>query len=300
MLDLNKCRLCPRECGADRINGGTGFCGAGAVIKAARVALHMWEEPCISGKNGSGAVFFSHCAMKCVFCQNFGISHNGDGYYLTAPELADELLRLEAMGAHNIDLVTPSHYAPQIKAALDTAKSRGLTLPIVYNCGGYESVDTIKSLNGYIDIYMPDMKYYDDRYAVRYSAAPGYFKTCAAAIAEMFTQTGANTFDENGMMTRGVLVRHMLLPGLLLDSKHIMDYLYKTYGDNIYISIMSQYTPSGNAEDFPELNRKINPRAYLALVDYCVKIGIKNAFTQEITSADAGFIPEFYGESREC
>ena len=299
MNALNKCALCPRNCGMNRLNGKTGFCGADDKIKIARSALHMWEEPCISGKNGAGAVFFSHCTMKCAFCQNYKISHVGNGYYLTENELADEFLRLQSEGAHNINLVTPSHYAPQIVRALDAAKSRGLTLPVVWNCGGYETTDTIKMLDGYVDVYMPDMKYYDDKYAVKYSAAPKYFKTCAAAIREMFNQVGKNQFNENGIMTRGILVRHMLLPGLLLDSKRIMDYLHTEYGDDIYISIMSQYTLSGDLEKFPELNKKIDPRAYDALVDYCAKIGITNAFVQDINSSDTGFIPDFYGDIKK-
>ena len=292
---LNCCALCPRECGTDRLNGKTGFCGADGKIKIARSALHMWEEPCISGENGSGAVFFSHCTMKCVFCQNYKISRHGNGYYLTENGLAEEFLRLQGEGAHNINLVTPSHYVPEIIRALDIAKSCGMSLPVVYNCGGYESAKTLKMLDGYIDVYMPDMKYYSDKYAVKYSSAPGYFKICAAAIDEMLRQTGKNKFDENGIMTRGVLVRHMLLPGLLLDSKRIMDYLHSAYGDDIYISIMSQYTPSGELERFPELNRKINPRAYSALVDYCAEIGITNAFVQDVYSSDEKFIPDFYG-----
>ncbi len=295
-MDLGHCALCPRHCGADRRNGKTGFCGADDRIKTARIAPHMWEEPCISGKNGSGAVFFSHCTMKCVFCQNRKINHNGNGYYITREELAEEMLRLRDAGVHNINLVTPSHYVPQIIGALDTARARGLSLPVIYNCGGYETEDTIKALDGYIDVYMPDMKYFDDRYAIKYSAAPDYFKTCAAAIRAMLSQVGVNRFDKNGMMTRGVLVRHMLLPGLLLDSKRVIDYLHTAFGNDIYISIMSQYTPSGDLKKFPELNRKINKRAYDALVNYCVKTGIENAFVQESSSADAEYIPDFYGD----
>ena len=290
---LNKCALCPRGCGVDRLNG-KGFCGADGKIKIARCALHMWEEPCISGKTGSGAVFFSHCTMKCAFCQNYKISHGGNGYYLTEAGLADEFLRLQNEGAYNINLVTPSHYAPQIIRALHIAKSRGMTLPVVYNCGGYETVETLKMMDGYVDVYMPDMKYYSDKYAVKYSSAPRYFETCAAAINEMFRQVGRNQFNKNGILTRGVIVRHMLLPGLLLDSKRIMDYLHTTYGDDIYISIMSQYTPSGDLGKFPELNRPIDPRAYDALVDYCAKIGVINAFVQDIRSSGEGFIPDFY------
>lgn len=295
-MNLKNCRLCPRNCGADRTRGNNGYCRAGASAKIARSAPHMWEEPCISGENGSGAVFFSHCNMQCVFCQNYKISRLGMGYEITEAELAAEFLRLEGLGVHNINLVTPTHFVPQIIRTIDTAKSAGLSIPVIYNTGGYETVETIEMLNGYIDIYMPDIKYYSDEYAVKYSAAPGYFKTASAALEKMLEQTGANVFDENGMMQRGVLVRHMLLPGLLNDSKKIIDYVFNSCGDNVYLSIMSQYTPSGDLSRCGELNRRVNPRAYNALVDYCARKGIKNAFIQEPSSANSCFIPDFYGD----
>ena len=292
-----KCTLCPRGCGADRRNGSAGFCHADKNVKIARAALHFWEEPCISGKNGSGTVFFSNCTMKCVFCQNHEISTGGKGYTVSEKELAEIFLDLQSQGANNINLVTPTHYAPQIINSLDIAKSKGLNIPIAYNCGGYESVDTLRMFKGYIDIYMPDMKYYRDKYAIRYSSAPNYFNTAKAALHEMYSQVGRAVIDENGIMKKGMIVRHLMLPGLMLDAKKIADYLYNTYGDNIYISLMNQYTPIIHSEKFPELNRRTERKYYDALVNYCAEMGMENVFIQGEESANEEFIPEFYGEN---
>lgn len=289
---LSSCKLCPRKCGADRLNGQKGFCGAGKSVKIARSALHFWEEPCISGKRGSGTVFFSNCTMKCVFCQNYKISSGGAGHEVSEAELAEKFLELQNDGANNINLVTPTHYVPQIITALEKAKNNGLTLPILYNTSGYENVETLKMLDGLIDIYMPDMKYYSDKYAVKYSLAPDYFNIASKAVEEMFRQTGKPVFKD-GIMQKGVLVRHLMLPNLLFDTKKIMDYLYKTYGDDIYISIMSQYTPLDNVKTYPELNKKLNTRHYDAMVEYCMNLGIKNAFIQEGDAAKESFIPDF-------
>lgn len=289
---LKNCVLCPRRCGADRSNGETGFCGATDKIKIARSALHFWEEPCISGKNGSGTVFFSHCSMKCVFCQNYEISAQSMGYEVTPDELADCFLDLERQGANNINLVTPTHYVPQIINAIKTAKKNGLALPILYNTSGYENVETLRTLSGLIDIYMPDMKYMSDKYAVRYSGAPDYFNIASKAIAEMFRQVGTPIFKD-GIMQKGVIVRHLMLPGLLFDTKHIIDYLYKTYGDNIFISLMSQYTPLEHVKKYPELYRRLNPKHYEAMIDYCSSLGITNAFIQEGDTSKESFIPSF-------
>lgn len=293
---LKNCNLCPRRCGVNRTGGETGYCGAGKDIKIARAALHYWEEPPISGKNGSGTVFFSYCNLGCVFCQNYKISHEHNGKIVTAEELKDIFIGLQKDGANNINLVTPTHYVPQIKTALTEAKRDGLTVPILYNCGGYESVEALKMLDGLIDIYMPDMKYYSDKYAVRYSNAPQYFYCASKAIDEMYRQTGKNVFDKNGMMKRGVLVRHMLMPGMLFDSKKILDYLYGRYGDNIFISIMNQYTPMPGSAKYPEINRKVDKKYYETLVDYAGKIGITNAFVQSGEAIGESFIPEFYNE----
>lgn len=293
---LKSCRLCPRACGANRTVGNVGYCKAGKEIKIARAALHFWEEPPISGENGSGTVFFSYCNMGCVFCQNYGISHEHHGRTVTEGELAEIFIDLQKSGANNINLVTPTHYVPQIKSALITAKKNGLAVPVVYNCGGYESVEALKMLDGLVDIYMPDMKYCSDKYAIKYSNAPGYFAYACEAIEEMYRQTGKNVFDENGLMKSGVLVRHMLMPGMLFDSKKILDYLYGKYGDNIYISIMNQYTPMPNAKNFPEINRRVDKKYYETLVDYAEKLGITNAFVQSGEAIGESFIPEFWDE----
>lgn len=288
-----QCNICPRRCGADRENGSLGFCGASNKIRIARAALHFWEEPCLSGKNGAGTVFFSHCNMKCVYCQNYRISTRGAGHEVSIGELAEIFLDLQSQGANNIDLVTPTHYALDIAEAVKKAKNSGLHIPVLYNCGGYESVETLKRLEGLIDIYMPDMKYYRDKYAVKYSSAPRYFETACAALEEMYRQTGAFVLDKNGIMQSGVIVRHMMLPGLMLDTKKIMDYLFDTYGNNIYISLMSQYTPLKNVERFPELNRKIDMKKYNSIVDYCMNRGMENVFIQEGSAAKESFIPCF-------
>lgn len=286
-------------CGADRENGETGYCGASDKVKIARCAPHFWEEPCVSGKNGSGTVFFSHCTLKCVFCQNYDISTKNAGYEITVPELADRFLDLQGRGAHNINLVTPTHYVPQIIEALNIAKSRGLALPILYNTSGYERVETLRALDGLIDIYMPDMKYFSDKYAVKYSNAPDYFNIASKALAEMFGQAGKPVI-EDGIMKKGVIVRHLMLPGLLFDTKHVIDYLYNTYGDDIYISLMSQYTPLEHVKKYPELDRKLNMEHYETMVDYCAGLGITNAFIQSGEAASESFIPPFCEKSRNA
>lgn len=293
---MNKCNLCPRKCGVKRSDAQIGYCGMSDEIKIGRAALHFWEEPSISGEHGSGTVFFSGCNLGCVYCQNRTISQGRNGRKVTEEELCDIFLDLQKQGAHNINLVTPTHYVPQIASALKFAKKNGLAIPIVYNCGGYESVETLKTLQGLIDIYMPDMKYCDDKYALRYSNAPNYFEIAKKAISEMFCQVGKNEFDEAGMMKRGVIVRHMMLPGLLFDSKKIIDYLHEEYGEDVFISIMSQYTPMPWLEEYPEINKKISEEYYSSLVDYAAAIGVKNAYIQDGEAASESFIPEFYKE----
>ena len=284
-------------CGVNRKNGELGFCGADDKVKIARCDLHFWEEPCISGKNGSGTVFFSHCNLRCVYCQNYKISHNAMGKTVSADELANSFLMLQKKGANNINLVTPTHFVPQIIEALKIAKRNGLILPILYNSSGYERLETLKMLNGIIDVYLPDMKYYDDIYAVRYSGASNYFGIASNAIGEMFKQVGKCIFDENGIIKKGVIVRHLMLPNLIFDSKKIIDYLYGTYKDDIFISIMNQYTPiKSQLSCYPELNKKISEKYYHALIDYAVDLGVKNAYIQESGTAKESFIPEFSGE----
>lgn len=291
------CRLCPRECGADRTKGELGFCGLSDKIKIARCAPHYWEEPCISGDKGSGAVFFSGCTLGCVYCQNRDISRVGKGFEITAEELADKMLELEKIGCHNINLVTPTQHLPGIIRALDTAKSKGLSVPIVYNCGGYEKPETLRLLENYVDVYLPDFKYITGKYAEKYSAARDYPERAKAAIAEMARQTGPCVFDDSGIIKSGVIVRHLVLPGLLFESKKIIDYLYDTYKDDIYISLMSQYTVMpGIGEKYPELDRCLSRAHYDALVGYCADLGVENMYIQLRGAADSAYIPEFYGE----
>ena len=244
---LNECTLCIRNCKVNRNNHMTGFCKASDKVMIAKAFLHPWEEPPISMGKGSGTVFFSHCNFKCVFCQNYNISQNN--------------------GANNINLVTPTHYVPQIIKAIDIAKSNGLSLPILYNTNSYDSLETIQSLKGYIDVYLPDFKYFNDKYAIKYSSAKDYAKNAVKVIDEMIKQTGIPTFDDTGRIIKGVIVRHLMLPGLLFDSKKIIDLLYNRYGDNIFISIMNQYVPMFDACKYPEINKKLNPKQLITLLN---------------------------------
>ena len=291
-----KCDLCPRKCLVDRKKGEKGICGQTENLKVARAALHFWEEPCISGDAGSGAVFFSGCPLHCVFCQNENIANGTVGKEISLERLVDIFLELQEKGANNINLVTPGHFVPQIVKALDQAKKEGLTLPVVYNTSSYETVDTIKMLEGYVDIYLPDFKYMSPVLSKKYSHAPDYAEVAKAAIAEMVRQTGKAVFvngDEDNLILRGTIVRHLTLPGCMEDSMQILKYLHETYGDTIYISIMNQFTPLSNLEKYPELNRKITVEEYDALVDYAIDIGIENGFIQEGNTAEESFIPAF-------
>jgi len=290
---LKNCTLCCRNCETNRVIGDLGFCESSANVKVARVSLHHWEEPCISGTKGSGTVFFSNCNLKCVFCQNYAISNNGVGKEISIYRLGDIFLEQQERGAHNINLVTPTQFVPQIIEALTIAKANGLKIPIVYNTNSYETVETIRSLEGLIDIYIPDLKYFKNEYAIKYSNAPDYFKKASIAIEEMFSQIGEAKFDKYGMMKKGIIVRHLMLPGLLFDSKKIIDYLFNTFYDSIYLSIMNQYTPTYNSLKYPEINKPINQKHYEALIQYCLSIGIKNAFIQEQGTVSESFIPKF-------
>ena len=290
------CNLCPRECGVDRASGKLGVCGQTEELKVARAALHYWEEPCISGEEGSGAVFFSGCPLHCVFCQNENIANGTTGKKITVSRLSEIFLELQEKGANNINLVTPGHFVPQIIKALDRARADGLFLPVVYNTSSYENVDTIRMLEGYVDIYLPDFKYMDSRLSARYSHAPDYAKVAKAAVAEMVRQTGKASFlhgDEDSLIKRGTIVRHLTLPGCMEDSKSVLKYIHETDGDTIYISIMNQFTPLSNLEKYPELNRRITEEEYEELVDYAIEIGIQNGFIQEGDTAEESFIPAF-------
>lgn len=293
---LKDCHLCPRNCGVDRLAGQKGFCGVDAGIMVARAALHMWEEPCISGKEGSGAVFFSGCSLGCVFCQNRTISKGQSGKVITVERLAELFLDLQGQKANNINLVTAGHFLPQVREALILAKEQGLTIPVVYNSSGYEKAEMLRYLDGLVDIYLPDFKYLEADLAGKYSHAKDYPEVAMKALEEMVRQVGTPEFDERGMMKKGVIVRHLLLPGHVRNSKKVLEYLYGTYGDQIYISLMNQYTPMPAMKDDPQLSRKVTDREYDRLLDHAISLGVTNCFIQEGETAKESFIPEFNGE----
>lgn len=291
---MQDCTLCPRDCHANRISGPLGYCGQTSELTAARAALHFWEEPCISGTNGSGTVFFSGCNLRCVFCQNHDIALGEKGKGISLNRLADIFMELQEQGAHNINLVTPSHFIPQIRHALLQAKSKGLTLPIVYNTGSYEKVSSLHMLEGLIDIYLPDLKYFSSELSNAYSHASDYFQKATTAIEEMVRQVGKPQFDpDTGLMKKGVIVRHLLLPGQTKDSKKILRYLHETYQNDIYVSIMNQYTPLPHVSAISELNRRVSSEEYERLLRFAEKIGINQGYMQEGSTADESFIPAF-------
>ena len=293
---MEDCTLCPRNCHVNRRDGQKGVCRETAEIVIARAALHMWEEPCISGKAGSGTVFFSGCPVGCVFCQNAAIADGECGKKITPGRLRNIFLELQEKGANNINLVTPTHFVPQIIWAVNQARKKGLCIPIVYNTSGYEKKETIQQLEGIVDIYLPDMKYMDNELSKKYSHAEDYFIYASQALAEMVRQIPEAVFDERGIMQKGVIVRHLLLPGQLRDSKHLVKYLYKTYRNTIYISMMNQYTPMPWLQAYPELQHKVKKKEYDALIDYAIQLGIENGFIQEGKTASESFIPKFDNE----
>lgn len=290
---MENCTLCPRECHADRKNGKVGYCGMNAKLYAARAALHMWEEPCISGEKGSGAVFFTGCGLRCCFCQNREIAIGTSGQEITVERLADIFLELQKKGAANINLVTGAHYAPHIVEALKLAKEKSLCLPVVYNSSGYEKVETLRLLEGYVDVYLPDYKYAQSELAQKYSHAADYPERAQRAIAEMVRQTGAAFFDKDGYIQRGTIVRHLILPGHTKNSIEALRWLHETWGEQIYISIMNQYTPVFEQEKYKELNRKVTRREYAKVLDAALEMGIVNGFFQDGETARESFIPAF-------
>ena len=296
MKNMNKyenCLLCPRKCGINRSTGQTGVCGVSSEIKVARAALHYWEEPCISGKRGSGAVFFSGCSLHCVFCQNREISDGKAGKVISKERLSDIFMELADKGANNINLVTPGQYIPDIVCAVNDAKSRGMKLPIIYNTSGYENVTELKLLEGIVDVYLPDFKYMDSTLSARYSRAKDYPSVAKQALSEMVRQQPDVVIDDaKGLIQKGVNVRQLLLPGHVNDAKAVLKYLYDTYHNHVYISMMSQFTPIA-LKDYPEINRTVTRREYERLVDYALEIGITNAFIQEGDVAKDSFIPAF-------
>lgn len=291
-MNLDSCMLCPRVCGVNRNKGEIGFCKAGNKIKIARYSLHYWEEPCISGEKGSGTIFFSCCNLKCLFCQNYDISTNNNGKEISVERFAQICLELQEMGALNINLVTPTMYIPLIKDGLILAKKRGLSIPIVYNTSGFERVEALKELEGLIDIYLPDFKYYDPNLGKKFSSINDYFSIASLALKEMYRQVGIPKFKDD-IMTKGIIVRHMMLPKHLEDSKKVIEYLYDTYKDNIYISIMNQYTPVRKIKEYKELNETVSDEEYDELINYACDLGVINAFIQEGETCKESFIPDF-------
>jgi len=290
---LSDCTLCPRNCHKDRMKGELGYCRVSSDLMIARAALHMWEEPCISGEQGSGTVFFSGCSLQCVYCQNHQIACGEVGKIVSIERLSEIFLELQSKKAHNINLVTPTHYIPQIVKGIEMARTRGLTIPIVYNGSGYEKVSTLKLLDGLVQIYLPDFKYKDTRISYNYSLCKDYYEKSKLSLKEMVRQVGEPVFNEFGIMEKGVIVRHLLLPGCIVDSKEIIKYLYETYGDQIYISILSQFTPVKHQEKHKELNSAVTKEYYEELVDYAIDLGVENGFIQEGETAKESFIPEF-------
>lgn len=291
-MELYKnCVICPRKCGVNRYEK-VGVCGASNKLKVAYYSLHMWEEPVLSGERGSGTVFFSHCNLKCIYCQNKKISLDGYGKEISNKKLGEILLELQERGAHNINLVTPTHYVPNIAGVLREIKNKELKIPVVYNTSSYENVGTLMMMNSLVDIYLADLRYYDDSLAVTYSQCPHYFETATMAIDEMYRQVGSPVFDDKGMMQKGLIVRVLILPGHLEDAKNIIRYLYQTYQDDIFISIMNQYTPV-NPCIYQQLNRKLTPEEYDEVIHYALELGVSNAFIQEEGTADESFIPDF-------
>ena len=289
-MDYTACALCKRGCKVDRTRGERGFCGMGDSPVVARAALHYWEEPPISGDRGSGTVFFSGCSLGCIYCQNREISH-GDGIEITEARLADIMLELEGGGAHNVNLVTPTHFVPSVIRAVKDARSRGLSVPVVYNTGSYDTVETIRALSETVDIFLPDFKYFREDSALRYSSATGYKENALEIIREMYRIVGRARFDENGIMTRGIIARILLLPGHTAEAKLALGALYREFGDEIYISLMGQYTPMPGMP--APLDRRVSHEEYRELLAYAERIGLKNGFTQELAAASESFIPPF-------
>jgi putative pyruvate formate lyase activating enzyme len=290
---LTLCNICPRHCHADRRNGEIGFCHAPKLPKVALVSAHFWEEPPISGIKGSGTVFFSHCNLRCVFCQNYEISENGFGTEISIKRLAEIFIEQQNRGLHNINLVSPTHFISQIATALRLAKNSGLNIPIVYNSNGYETMEGLRQLDGLIDIYLPDFKYWEEALAREYSAAPNYFTIASQAILEMRRQVPQDVFDANGMMQKGLIVRHLVLPSHYRDSFRILDWIRYALGADTYVSLLSQYTPMHRANTIKALSRRLTTFEYQKVTEYFFNIGLKNGFMQKKSSATSDYTPIF-------
>ena len=292
---LEHCVLCPRQCGVDRLNGELGYCGAGRLVRVALVSLHPWEEPCIAGEKGAGTVFFSHCSLRCLFCQNSVISHKENGIDVTEERLAEIFLEQQERGASTLDLVTPTHFAPQILTALHIAKERGLALPVVWNSSGYERPEMIRAIAGEVDVFLPDFKYIDEKSAAECSDARDYFSFASAAIEALVEAKGSPALREDGILQSGVLVRHLILPGKRKESMKLLDWLWESFGDKILLSLMGQYTPMYRASEVKGLNRKLTTFEYESVVNYALDLGITRCYVQERGAASEEFVPKFDG-----
>jgi putative pyruvate formate lyase activating enzyme len=294
ILELYRhCTICPRQCGVNRLEGRLGTCRAPGRPKVAQVMLHQWEEPCLSGTRGSGAVFFSHCNLGCIYCQNYPISHQGSGNEISEEVLAEKFLALQAQGAHNINLVSPTPYLPSIIVSLNLAKNQGLKIPIVYNTNGYELTLSLSYLAELIDIFLPDLKYFSGSTAMTLSGVDDYFSRAAAAISAMYDLAGSTRFNSDGLMEKGLLIRHLILPGFLGESKRILDWIKQTLPGTVYLSLMSQYFPTFKSSSVPEINRRLEQPEYDEVIEYFLDLGLVNGFSQELTSADSGYVPKF-------
>lgn len=293
MKELNSCTICPHNCKINRNNGQIGRCRSGDKVKIALASVYNYEEPCISDKNGSGTIFFSNCNLSCIYCQNYKISQLGKGYELSVEELANIMLKQQEKGVNNINLVTPTMYVYQIIEAIKIARKRGLKIPIIYNTNGYENVKTIQHLNGYVDIYLPDLKYYSNEISKKYSKIDNYFKYATEAIKEMYKQVGSPIFDENGIIKKGLIIRHLVLPNHLQNSKHILKWIKENMPEDTYVSVMAQYFPTYKAKEDNLINRKLNKKEYREIEEFLYTLNLENGYMQELGEHEEEYVPNF-------
>lgn len=293
MEELSSCTICPHNCKVNRNNGQIGRCRSGNKVKIALASVHNYEEPCISGKNGSGTIFFSNCNLSCIYCQNYKISQLGKGYELSVEELADIMIKQQEKGVNNINLVTPTMYVYQIIEAIKIARQNGLNIPIIYNTNGYENVKTIQDLNGYIDIYLPDLKYYSNELSKKYSKVDNYFKYTTEAIKEMYRQVGCPVFDENGIIQKGLIIRHLVLPNHLQNSKHVLKWIKENMPEDTYVSVMAQYFPTYKAKEDDLINRKLTKKEYKEIEEFLYTLDLRNGYMQELGEHEEEYVPDF-------
>lgn len=293
MEELKQCKICPHNCNVNRLNGKIGRCKCTDKIKIALASVHNYEEPCISGINGSGTIFFSNCNMNCIYCQNYEISQLGKGKEISIKELTDIFINQQEKGVNNINLVTPTMYAFQIIEAIKLAKKNGLIIPIIYNTNGYEKIETLKALQGYIDVYLPDLKYYSNKLSIKYSKVNNYFSVATEAIKEMYRQVGTPKFNEDGIMQRGIIIRHLVLPNHIQNSKNILKWIKENMPQDVYVSIMAQYFPTYKAKEDELLNRKLTKKEYKEIEKFLYTLDLKNGYIQELGEHEEEYVPDF-------